>query len=62
MNIVSDWREGWKWLSIHAATITAILGGLQATFALLPPDKFGWLVVACGIATIWARLIAQGGR
>ena len=62
--MIPDWKDAWKWLSIQAATITAVIGALQATLPyfqnLMTPQQFGWLTAACGIITIWARLIPQG--
>jgi hypothetical protein len=61
--MVENWKDAWKWLSIHAATITAVLGALQATLpyfqGMLTPSQFGILMASCGVLTIWARLVKQ---
>ena len=63
--MVSDWKNAWKWLSIHAAVITALIGVLQATLpyfqGMLTGPQFGALTAFCGVATIIARLVNQVG-
>ena len=63
MKLVWNWKDAWKWLSIHAGVLTAVIGALQASLpyfqGLISPTAFGWITAGCGVAVIWARLIAQ---
>lgn len=63
--MVADWKDAWKWLSIHAAVLTSIIGVLQATLpyfqGMLTGPQFGALTAICGVLTVVARLTAQGG-
>lgn len=64
MTLVSDWKQGWKWLSVQFVTAAGIV---QAAFLAYPdvlraylPD---WMTQSIGIALLVAaiagRFIAQ---
>ena len=63
--LVSDWKECWKWLSVHAGALIAILGAAQASLpylqASIPPNVFAGITSGLGILVIVARVIHQGG-
>ena len=61
--MVSDWKDCWKWFSIHAAT--ALIGVnlaqqlLPSFQALMSPSAFGYANAALGVLVIVGRLAAQ---
>ncbi len=63
MKIVPDWKDAWKWLSVHAAVLTAVVGALQAQLpafqGLLTAQQYGWLTAACGLLVVVGRLVNQ---
>ena len=63
MKLIENWREAWKWFSVHIAAIMATLNALQATVpqvqAFLTPAQVAYINAALGVAVIWARLISQ---
>jgi len=64
MRFVDDWKQGWKWLSVHIAGIMAIVNGLQASVpyvqGLLTPTQMAVINAFLGIAVIWGRMVQQG--
>ena len=63
--MVSDWKQAWKWLSIHVAVIIALV---NAGVALLPqfqgmltPSQYAYANAVLGVAVVVARLINQPG-
>lgn len=64
MRLVEDWREAYRWFSVHIATIMALLNALQASVpyvnGLLTPTQLAVTNAVLGIAVIWGRLIQQG--
>ena len=63
MKLIENWREAWKWFSVHIAAIMATLNALQATVpqiqAFLTPTQVAYINAALGIMVIWGRLIQQ---
>ena len=64
MKLVEDWKEAHTWLSVHIATIMAMLNAAQASIPyvqnLLTPTQMAVINAILGIAVIWGRLIQQG--
>lgn len=64
MKLVPDWKEAWKWFSVHAAVILAVINAAQASVpyvqSLLSPVQFAVVNAGLGIAIIWLRLLSQG--
>jgi hypothetical protein len=64
MTLVSDWKDAWKWFSVHIAVVMAALNTAMATVAQLqafiPPDKLAYINAALGVAVIFARVVQQG--
>lgn len=64
MRLVPDWRSAWRWFSVQALAILAVLPVVWAT---LPPDikalipaKYGlYIAAAVALAGIAGRLIDQ---
>lgn len=61
--MVSDWRNAWKWFSIHVAMIESLLNAAQAAFpyvqTLITPQQSALINAGLGIGIILARLIDQ---
>jgi len=64
MALVSDWKQAWKWFSVHIALVMAGLNAASASVAQLqafiPADKLAIVNAVLGVAVILARVIAQG--
>lgn len=64
MNLVYDWREAWRWFSVQALAIIAVLPivwpALPADVrAWVPPEWQPWILVALAIGGIAGRLVDQ---
>ena len=66
MNLVEDWKEGYKWFSVNIAMVMSFLNALQATVpqvqAFLTPTQVAVANAVLGVLVIWGRLIQQGGK
>ena len=64
MKFVEDWKQAYKWLSVHVATIIVMFNTLQATIAqiqaFLSPQAVAVTNAVLAVALIWARLLRQG--
>lgn len=64
MKLVDDWKECWKWLSVHIATILTVLNALQASLlqiqGFLTPQQLAVVNAVLGVLVIWGRLVQQG--
>ena len=64
MKLVSDWKDAWKWLSVHIATILTVLNALQASMlqiqGFLTPTQLALVNAVLGVLVIWGRLLQQG--
>jgi len=64
MRLVDDWKQAWKWFSVHIATVMALVNGLQASVPyvqnLLTPTQLAVTNAILGMLVIWGRLIQQG--
>ena len=63
--MVNDWKDCWKWLSVHAALLIILFDTAQQVLpqfaAVMSPEQFAWTNAALGVAVIVGRLIKQGG-
>lgn len=63
MNLVPDWRQSWKWLSLHITSVIVALNGLQAAsyhlFGILSAQQIGAINATLGVLVVIARLIDQ---
>lgn len=63
MRFVDDWKQAYKWFSVHIAGIMALLNALQATVpqiqAFLTPGQLAVTNAVLGVLVIWGRLIKQ---
>ena len=63
MNLIPDWRDAWKWYSVHAATVVVVLAALSEMLplfsALIPPTVYNLAYAALGVAVIVGRLTSQ---
>ena len=66
MRLIPDWRLAWRFLSVQAAVLLALLSGIQGEvlplFAPLFPDHL-WPYISGGLALaiVVLRLVAQDG-
>lgn len=64
MGLVNDWKQAWKWLSVHVAAVMALLNAAQASIPyvqnLLTAEQLAITNAALGVAVIWVRLLNQG--
>lgn len=64
MKLVDDWKQSYKWLSVHIATIMALLNALQASVVqvqgFITPTQLAYTNAVLGVLVIWGRLIQQG--
>jgi hypothetical protein len=62
--MVDDWKDCWKWFSVHVALIIALFNALQGLMpqfqALMSPTWFAGINAALGLVVILARVTAQG--
>ena len=62
--MVNDWKNCWKWFSIHAALIIMLVNTAQQLLpqfaAMMSPATFAWVNAALGVLVIVGRLAAQG--
>lgn len=67
MRLVSDWRSAWRWFSVQALALVALL---PVIWAELPPDLREWvpeawrpwIVAAIAAAGLVGRIVDQRGR
>lgn len=67
MKIVPNWKNGWKWLSVH---LMVLGGAIQGAWVAFPdsmrsflPDKYAHLAAMCVFGSaIAARFIDQSGK
>lgn len=66
MKLIENWKESYKWFSIHIAGIMALLNALQATVpqvqAFLTPSQVAVANAVLGVMVIWGRLIQQSPK
>lgn len=64
MKLVPDWKDAWKWLSVHIATILTVINALQASLlqvqGFLTPTQLAVTNAVLGMLVIWGRLVQQG--
>lgn len=64
MKLVPDWKDGWKWLSVHIATILTVVNALQASVlqfqGFMTPQQLAITNAVLGLLVIWGRLVQQG--
>jgi hypothetical protein len=63
MKFVEDWKQSYKWLSVHIATLMAVLNAAQATVpqiqGFLTHSQLAVTNAVLGVLVIWGRLIQQ---
>lgn len=64
IKLVADWRSSWRWLSVHALSLLAILPlvwlNLPADVKALIPSKYGvYVVLIVALGGIAGRLVDQ---
>ena len=67
MNLVANWREAWKWFSVHAFALIIALPIIWATLpaeikAYMPESWEPWVFVTIAIAGVIGRVIDQGSK
>ena len=60
---VSDWREGWRWLSVHVMALCAIMPEVyeNADFLqyVVSESQFRHLMAALGLLALLSRFVQQ---
>lgn len=64
MKLITDWRRAWRFASVQAAVLLALLSVLQAEVLPLfefavPPERWPWVTAGFGTAIVLLRLLAQ---
>lgn len=65
-NLIPDWKRAWRFASVQAAVLLALLSGLQAEVLplvqpLFPAPVWPWVSGALALAVVVLRLVAQPG-
>jgi hypothetical protein len=66
MTLIPDWRLAWRFLSVQASLLLAVLSGIQADVLplvgpLFPADKWPWVSGGIALAIVVLRVAAQPG-
>ncbi len=64
MKLIPDWRLAWRFASVQAALLLALLSGLQAevlplVVPLFPEHAWPWVSGGLALAVVVLRLMAQ---
>jgi len=67
MKIVRNARSAWRWFSVQAAALVAIIPMAWSQLppesqALVPEEYRPWVITVVAVAGIIGRLIDQGGE
>lgn len=65
-NLIPDWKRAWRFLSVQAALLLALLSGLQAEVLplvspLFPAPVWPWVSGGLALVVVLLRLVAQPG-
>lgn len=65
MKLISEWREAWRWFSMHAFALIAVIPivwmGLPPDVKSMVPDSWDkWVFVVIAVAGGVGRLVDQG--
>lgn len=66
MRLIPDWRLAWRFMSVQAALLLALLSGIQGDVLplvepLFPPDKWPWISGTLALLVVVLRIIDQVG-
>lgn len=64
MKLVENWKQAWKWFSVQALALVALLPVVWPTLpptvhAWVPEEWRPWIIVALAVGGIAGRLIDQ---
>jgi hypothetical protein len=64
MKLIPDWKLAWRFLSVQAGVLLALLSGIQADVLplitpLFPADKWPYVSGGLALAVVVLRLVAQ---
>jgi len=67
MKLIPDWRSAWRWFSVQAFAIIALLPVVWPTLppqvtAWVPESWRPWIIVALAVGGIAGRLIDQKAK
>lgn len=65
MKLVSDWRDAWRWFSVHALALAGVLPGAWEALPQRWQDvvPVSWVATAAAVTAalgIYGRLVDQG--
>lgn len=66
IKLIPDWKLAWKFLSVQASVLLALLSGIQAEVLplvspLFPADKWPYISGGIALSIVVFRLISQDG-
>ena len=66
MKLIPDWKLAWRFLSVQAAVLLALLSGLQAEVLpllspLFPEHVWPWVSGGLALSVVVLRLVSQDG-
>lgn len=66
MRLIPDWKLAWRFMSVQAGVLLALLSGIQADVLplvtpLFPADKWPYVSGGLALAVVVLRLVAQDG-
>lgn len=66
MKLIADWRLAWRFLSVQAAVLLAVLSGIQGEVLplvapLFPANVWPWVSGGLALAIVLLRLVKQDG-
>ncbi|CAH0198087.1 hypothetical protein SRABI106_01465 [Rahnella aquatilis] len=67
MRLVENWKQCWKWFSIHALLIAGVLPSVWATLppdlkAYIPPSIMGLITAVVAVSGVVGRLTDQSKK
>ena len=67
MRLVENWKQCWKWFSIHALLIAGVLPTVWATLppdlkAYIPPSIMGLITAVVAVSGVVGRLTDQSKK
>lgn len=67
MRLISNWREAWKWHSVHGLVLLTAIPTIWHELPyeikdMIPDNWVGYISIAVGLITLLGRLRDQGSN